>query len=172
MADYNIYIHSYGQYDAPTTPFQLRAESDTSGVGGEGGGSGGSGFGAVRRAASFLTNGESLIGQIMSTPVGAIGVSVAGGVAVTKLLVDGAFKTVDKVMSLYNRFIVPNTGKYKQSIEWANVMNTYNSMNHPFQSFLASIQARQEIERNNAKNEQAELLLGGSIYSSRYGRYL
>lgn len=168
MADYNIYIHSYAQYDSPTTPFQLRAESDTSGVGGESGGAGGSGFGSVRRAASFFNFAGSMVESVMSTPIGAAAAFGAVGVA----LIEGSFKIVDKVMGVYNKYIVPNTGKYTQSIEWANIKNAFHSFTHPVESYLASIQAQQEIYRNNAKNEQIQMLFGGTIYTSPYGRTL
>ncbi len=166
MADYNIYIHSYGQYDAPTTPFQLRAESDTSGVGGEGGGSGGSGFGMVRRAASFIVNPDSAIGQAMSNAAGAM------GKLLPVFLIGTALVVAKKVVDLYVAYSSSATGDYSFKIKYDNFFQSIQNATKPFSTEIQRQLNVLEINKNNARNEQERLLYGGSIYSSRYGRTL
>lgn len=167
MADYNIYIHSYGQYDAPTTPFQLRAESDTSGVGGEGGGSGGSGFGMIRRAASFILNPDSAIGQTMSTTAGAIGKAFPAALAIGTAII-----VAKKVVDFYSSYVSSATGDYGFQIKYNNFFQRLHNAFHPFSNAIEGTKMELELRKQNERNEQERLLFGGSIYSSKYGRTL
>lgn len=166
MADYNIYIHSYSQYDAPTTPFQLRTESDTSGVGGEGGGSGGSGFGAVRRAASFFTNPDSAIGQATGA------VASAAGKILPFALLGAGLSIAKKVLDLYVSYSSSATGDYSFKIKYDNYFQSIQNATKPFSAEIQRQFNILEINKNNARNEQERLLFGGTIYTDRYGRYL
>ncbi len=168
MADYNIYIHSYGQYDSPTTPVQLRADSDTSGVGGEGG-AGGSGFGAVRRAASFIQDPDSAIGAVLST---ASGVLKSTNLAPVIFAVGALMKIADKTISFYNELTVSNSGDHAFQIQYNNFKQQIHNAFHPYTTGVNRTIALNELRRENVRNEQERLLTGGTIYNSRYGRYL
>lgn len=174
MADYNIFIHSASNYESPTTPLQMKGDSGESGVGGESG-SGGSGLGFARRAAAFILNPDSAIGSIMNAPAGAIGKSSkAGGIvaATVMLAITTAFSIVDKVVTTYNAYSSSASGDYSNMIHWNNTKKLISNILHPFSTELSRQQAELQIKLKNAENEQEMLLTGGSIYNSRYGRYL
>ena len=168
MADYNIYIHAFTGSNSPTTPTQLRTDIDeSSGGSGE---NGGKAFGLIRKAASFLRNPDSLISATQSAASGTLGTII--GVGLVAFGFKAAINIADKVITTYHSFADPNTGDYKFSIDYANVKTTINNFLHPFSALISQQQNYYEIKRENKRNEQAELLLGGTIYNSRYGRYL
>lgn len=173
MADYNIYIHSFGNYDSPTTPFQVREESDTSGVGGEGG-SGGGGFGAIRRAASFVSNPDSALGAVMNTASGAIrtAAKALGPVGIITILFGAAIKIASKVDEMYMSYASPASGDFRRLYQYENTKQAIHMLTHPFSTEIQRQKAQLQIKMQNAKNEQEMLLTGGTIYNSKYGRYL
>lgn len=171
MADYNIYIHSYGQYDSPTTPFQTRAESDTSGVGGEGGGSGGSGFGAVRRSASFISDAKSMISEVLNSNAGAL-LGVGGAIGLAGVAAKTAYNLVDKTVSTFNTYIHAPSGEFKYQIRWDNFKQNLHNIFHPISAEFERERRLLEMRNQNLKSEQERLLMAGTVYNSRYGRYL
>jgi len=166
MADYNIYLHSVSNAkgnESPTTPWQL--------LGGEGGdnvgGSGGGGFSpstAIHAGAAFLRNPDSAIGGVMSSTLGKLG--IVGFIAVT------AVKLTDKAITMYNGYASSANGDYKFAIDYNNFKNAIHTAFHPFSTELERQQNALQIKKDNLKNEQDRLLLGGSFINSPYGRYL
>lgn len=165
MADYNIFIHSLTNYESPTTPVQLRENADISGVGGEGG-EGGSGFGFVRRTAAFLTNPDSLIGEVQSTASGVIS-KIAPIAALVAVIGIGK-----KVVDLYVPYSSNASGNYDFQIKYNNFNQVLRNITHPFGTAIQRQIAMLDMKKENAKNEQERLLFGGTIYDSKYGRYL
>lgn len=169
MADYNIWIRSFNNADSPTTPIQLRQESDISGTGGDGG-SGGSGFGFIRRASQFLINPDSAIGEVANTAVGTL--KKAAGVAAVLFVVSTAIKLTDKVVTIYNDFSSEASGDYANKIKYNNFKQLMHNAMTPFSNQIQMEKTQLQIMNQNAKNEQERLLFGGTIYNSKYGRYL
>lgn len=171
MADYNIYIHAFsGGNDSPTTPNQMKTNSDAGGISAESGGSGG--FGMARRAASFLTNPDSMIGSIIGKGV-EFATSTLGITAIAATL---AFSVVKKIAlkneEYYAKVIAPNSGNYNHVHEFNNIKQMINNVMHPIAAFENHYQMVQEIKRKNEANEQNMLLTGGTVINSPYGRYL
>lgn len=163
--DYNIYIHSYSQYDSPTTPMQLRANGDSNNIGGEG--DNGQGFSGTRRAASFVTNPDSLIGEAMATTTGAL----ANGFSAFSII----FATLTigkKILDAYVPYVSNQTGDFELQVKYNNFLQNIHNAFRPFGTDMQRSLARMEQIKENRRNEQERLLLGGTIYNSRYGRYL
>lgn len=169
MADYNIYLTSVGNNgqgnSSPTTPWQLRG-----GVGGSGGDSGenmGGGFdpsNAVRRGAAFLQNPDSLIGSVLKTPIGKLGIAA--------VVIGAAINITDKAITMYQSYASPASGDYKFQIDYSNFKQSVHNFMHPFSTEIQRQFNQLQIKKENLANEQARLLLGGTYLNAPYGRYL
>jgi hypothetical protein len=169
MADYNIYLTSVGNdgqgNSSPTTPWQLRG-----GAGGSGGDSGdnmGGGFdpsNAVRRGAAFLQNPDSMIGSVLRTPIGKLGIA--------SVIIGAAINITDKAVTMYQSYSSSASGNYKYQIEYSNFKQNLHNFMHPFSNEVQRQMSALQIKKENLANEQERLLLGGSVLNAPYGRYL
>lgn len=173
MADYNIYIHNVtGGNDAPTTPFQLKDGAGEGAAGGEG--ASGGGFGFVKRAASFVTNPDSAVGTVMNTASGGLKSmgEGAGAIGIAAIAIAAALTITHKLLQINLAYSTPASGDYKYKIDYDNIVQAFNNGFHPISTYFASRQAQLNNKIQNVKAEQEQLLTGGTIYDSRYGRYL
>lgn len=166
MADYNIYIHTVGtsgNNSSPTTPFQLRGTSETSGTGEIVSG----GFDpstTVKKGAAFISNPDSAIGAVMASTIGQMGVlTFALGTAI---------RITDKALTMYNNYATTASGNYKFAIDYNNFKQRIHNILTPFSTEINRQLNQLQINKENAKNQQERMLLGGTIINAPYGRYL
>lgn len=165
MADYNIYIHAFSGESSPTTPFQLRESGESAG-GSESPG-GGSAFTAITRMSAFISNPDSMIGNVASTATGTIGKASIGFAFLIALAA-----IVKKSADYYIPIVASASGDYGFQIAYNNFNQTIHNILTPFSTEFQRRRNVIEINKKNAKNEQERILTGGTIYGSQYGRYL
>jgi len=165
--DYNIFIHSdLSTASKPTTPKQLRPK----GANGESD-KGTNIAGAISKVGSFIQNPDSAISAVMGKGVGAIAsAGVVGAIIVVAAKV--IFGTADKVITTYNNYASSASGDYARAITYNNFKQALTNTLHPVSTEISRQQAQLQIKKQNAINEQQQLLTGGTILNSEYGRYL
>lgn len=164
MADYNIYIRTIGGDSgegSAVKPFQTG--------GGDGGGEV-SQF--VSKTTSFISNPDTAIRGLFTTKAGAVFSSMVGGVGAVVAMYAAAIKITDTVLTSYHSVVDPLSGDYNFSINYGNFKKQLNNFMHPFSTFMSSLQSANEIKVQNARNNQLMQQFGGTIYNSKYGRYL
>lgn len=167
MADYNIYIHTVGtsgNNSSPTTPFQLRGTEQTASGSGESIDGGFSPSTIVQKGAAFISNPDSAIGAVMASTIGKIGIAA--------FVVNTVTKITDKALTMYNNYATTASGNYKFSIEYNNYKTALHNALTPFSTEVNRQLNQLQINKENAKNEQERMLLGGTIINAPYGRYL
>lgn len=166
MPDYNIYIHAINNgtsQASPTTPWQLK-EGSGSADGGTISGGGGSPASMISKGAAFITNPDSLIGGIVSSTWGKMG--IAG------VVIAAAISITDKAVTMYQGYASSASGDYKAAIDYNNFKAVVHNVFRPFSTEVQRQQMVLQIKKDNLANEQQRLLLGGSFINSPYGRYL
>lgn len=161
--DYNIYIHSVSANgnQSPTSPWQLQSDDSNGEIVSGGGFSPSS---TVKKAGAFLSNPDSLIGKVMATGVGKLGVAA--------VIISTIIRLTDKAITMYQSYAAPASGDYKFQIEYNNFKQTMHNVMTPFSTEIQRQQAELQIKKEKLANEQQMQLLGGTMINSPYGRYL
>lgn len=168
MADYNIYIRTIGGEGgegSAVKPFQT------------GGGDGGEGFSAsqasqfVSKTGAFLENPDSGIGMAKNAAVGTVsralpwvGVAILAATIVAKI----GLSITDKYFS----YASSATGDYQDAIAYSNIKQSLSNAFSPFSTAIRIQMKNLEIRKTNERLRQEQLLTGGTILNSQYGRYL